>query len=66
MIPTFIRTGEKAGGLNFLIEFKRPIFKADKEIRKRNGDILFNKSEDISLVLESKPKAKILINSLEK
>tara|TARA_S200000501_G_scaffold122943_1_gene115935 strand:+ start:23590 stop:23787 length:198 start_codon:yes stop_codon:yes gene_type:complete len=65
-MPKFIKTGEKAGALNLLIEFKSPIFKADNEIRKRKGDIFFNKSADNSLVFKSKPKAKILINSDEK
>ena len=43
-MPKFIKTGEKAGALNLLIEFKSPIFKADNEIKiigTRHGEKLY-------------------------
>ena len=65
-MPAFIRTGEKAGALNFWAEFKRPIFNADSEIKNKKGDILLSKLAESSFVASSKPKAKILISSVEK
>ncbi len=65
-MPTFIRTGEKAGALNLWAEFKRPIFNADSEIKNKKGDILLSKLAESSFVASSKPKAKILISSVEK
>tara|TARA_Y100000768_G_C23929289_1_gene659221 strand:+ start:1081 stop:1290 length:210 start_codon:yes stop_codon:yes gene_type:complete len=66
IIPKFIRTGEKAGALNFFKEFNKPIFNADNDIKNKKGDIFFNKSDESSLVFGSNPNAKILISSTEK
>ena len=50
IIPRLSMTGENAGALNFFIEFKSPILRAESDIKNKNGDIFFNNCEETSLV----------------
>jgi hypothetical protein len=50
IIPRLSMTGENAGALNFFIEFKSPILRAESDIKNKNGDIFFNNCEEASLV----------------
>ena len=66
IIPIFIKTGEKAGGLNFFKELSSPILSADRDIKNKNGAIRFKRSADKVLDSESNPKANNRIISSEK
>ncbi len=66
IIPKLKIVGEKAGTKNLLLEFRSPILKADKEMKNKNGDIIFSNSELIRIFSFVNPNANNLINSSEK